>query len=73
MYRCHMEFYLVNCPPDVLETVQQLPPLDGGEGSGGKVPAGRPGKNGIGQCHMSSLPRYAPREKILVHPLFLCE
>ena len=29
MYRCHMEFYLVNCPPDVLETVQQLPPLDG--------------------------------------------
>ena len=29
MYRCHMEFYLVNCPPDVLETVQQLPLLDG--------------------------------------------
>ena len=29
MYRCHMEFYLVNCPPDVLETGPQLPPLDG--------------------------------------------
>ena len=27
MYRCHMEFYLINCPPQVLETVQRLPPL----------------------------------------------
>ena len=27
MYRCHMEFYLINCPPQVLETIQHLPPL----------------------------------------------
>jgi len=29
MYRCHMEFYLINCPPGVLNTVQGLPPLEG--------------------------------------------
>ncbi len=28
MYRCHMEFYLINCPPGVLETIQGLPPLE---------------------------------------------
>ncbi len=28
MYRCHMEFYLINCPPEVLETIQELPPLE---------------------------------------------
>ena len=29
MYRCHMEFYLINCPPGVLETVEKLPSLEG--------------------------------------------
>ena len=29
MYRCHMEFYLINCQPEVLETIQRLPPLEG--------------------------------------------
>ncbi|WP_251316069.1 response regulator [Flintibacter muris] len=28
MYRCHMEFYLINCPSEVLETIQKLPPLE---------------------------------------------
>ena len=28
MYRCHMEFYLIHCPSEVLETVQTLTPLD---------------------------------------------
>ena len=28
MYRCHMEFYLINCPSEVLETIQRLPPLE---------------------------------------------
>ena len=27
MYRCHMEFYLINCRPEVLETLRELPPL----------------------------------------------
>ncbi len=29
MYRCHMQFYLVNCPPKVLETIADLPALEG--------------------------------------------
>ena len=28
MYRCHMEFYLINCQPEVLETLRALPPLE---------------------------------------------
>ncbi len=28
MYRCHMEFYLINCRPEVLETLRELPPLE---------------------------------------------
>ena len=28
MYRCHMEFYLINCQPEVLETLRELPPLE---------------------------------------------
>ena len=28
MYRCHMEFYLINCPPGTLETIRRLPPLE---------------------------------------------
>ncbi len=28
MYRCHMEFYLINCQPEVLETLEGLPPLE---------------------------------------------
>ncbi len=28
MYRCHMEFYLINCQPGVLETLRELPPLE---------------------------------------------
>ena len=29
MYRCHVEFYLINCPPNVLETITALPVLEG--------------------------------------------
>ena len=29
MYRCHMEFYLINCQPQVLETIRRMPPLEG--------------------------------------------
>ena len=29
MYRCHMEFYLINCPPEVVKIVQKLPPMEG--------------------------------------------
>ena len=28
MYRCHMEFYLINCSSGVLETLQRLPPME---------------------------------------------
>ena len=28
MYRCHMEFYLINCQPEVLEVLRELPPLE---------------------------------------------
>ena len=28
MYRCHLEFYLINCQPEVLETLRELPPLE---------------------------------------------
>ena len=28
MYRCHMEFYLINCPLEVSETIRSLPPME---------------------------------------------